>query len=156
VGARTIVTSSHDAKLARALELGAQAAFNSKTADWHKQVRDAAGGMGPTLVLDSVGGDVLGKVLDIAAPSARVVIYGASAGDAVIRPFSIFWKQLTILGTSMGSPTEFQAMLALFENGLKPAIDRVFPMQAAFDAGQRLLRTEQFGKVLLDTRNSSN
>jgi NADPH:quinone reductase-like Zn-dependent oxidoreductase len=150
VGARAIVTSRSDAKLARASALGADAAINTRAnPDWFKEARKAAGGNGPTLVIDSTGGDILAKAIDIAAPSARVVIYGATTGDATIRPFSIFWKQLTILGTSMGSPADFQAMLALFENGLKPVIDRTYPMEEVAQAARRLLDAEQFGKVLL-------
>lgn len=155
VGARAIVTSGSDAKLARAKELGADAAFNSTgSPDWHKQAREAAGGSGPTLIVDSTGGDILAKAIDIAAPSARVVIYGATAGEATIRPFSIFWKHLTILGTSMGSPTDFQAMLALFDTGLRPVVDRVYPMEAASEAARRLQQAEQFGKVVLHMGNS--
>src|SRR5204863_9467167 len=112
VGARAIVTSRSDAKLDRAHALGADVGINTQTTpDWQKEARKAAGGNGPTLVIDATGGESLAKAIDIAAPSARVVIYGGTAGDATIRPFSIFWKQLTIMGTSMGSPADFQAML---------------------------------------------
>jgi zinc-binding alcohol dehydrogenase/oxidoreductase len=150
VGARTIVTSRSDEKLARASALGANAAINTQTTpNWWKHAREAAGGEGPTLVIDGSGGDILAKALDIAAPSARVVIYGATAGEATVRPFSIFWKQLTVMGTSMGSPADFQAMLALFEQGLKPVIDRTYPLEDAPDAARRLLDAEQFGKVML-------
>jgi zinc-binding alcohol dehydrogenase/oxidoreductase len=150
VGARTIVTSRSDEKLARASALGADAGINTLTTPtWWKQARQAAGGQGPTLVIDASGGEILARALDLAAPSARVVIYGATAGEATIRPFSIFWKQLTVMGSTMGSPADFQAMLALFEQGLKPVIDRVYPLEAAAEAAGRLLDAEQFGKVLL-------
>jgi NADPH:quinone reductase-like Zn-dependent oxidoreductase len=149
VGARTIVTSGSDAKLERAKALGADVTINYKTdTDWHKTARKASSG-GPTLTVDSTGGDTLSKSLDIAAPGGRVVIYGGTQGDAKIRPFSIFWKHLDVLGSSMGSPSDFRAMLALFEGGLKPAVDRVFPMEEAAAAAQHLLDGEQFGKVVL-------
>jgi NADPH:quinone reductase-like Zn-dependent oxidoreductase len=149
-GARTIVTSGSDAKLERAKALGADVAINYKTdTDWHKTARKAAGGTGPTLAVDSTGGDTLTKVIDIAGAGGRVVIYGGTQGDAKVRPFSIFWKHLDILGTSMGSPSDFAGMLALFAGGLKPAVDRVFPMAEAAAAARHLLDGDQFGKVVL-------
>jgi len=148
-GARTIVTSSSDEKLERAKALGADVAVNYRTsAAWQKDVRAASDG-GPTLVIDSTGGDTLAKCLDIARPGARVVIYGGTAGDATIRPFSIFWKHLDVLGTSMGSPRDFVAMLALFEGGLRPVVDRVYPMERCAEAAERLRSAEQFGKIIL-------
>lgn len=149
-GARTIVTSGSDAKLARARELGADVTLNYKTdPDWHKAARKAADGKGPSLVVDSSGGETFARCLDIARTGARAVVYGGTQGDAKIRPFSIFWKHLDILGTSMGSPSDFAAMLALFEGGLRPAIDRIYPMAEAAQAGRRVLDGEQFGKVVL-------
>jgi zinc-binding alcohol dehydrogenase/oxidoreductase len=149
-GARAIVTSGSDEKLERARILGADATVNYKrTPDWHKEVRAACEGPGPTLVIDSSGGDTLAKAIDIAAPSARIVLYGGTTGDATIRPYAIFWKHLTVMGTSMGSPADFQAMLALFESGLHPVIDRISPMEEAAPAVQRLAESAQFGKILL-------
>jgi NADPH:quinone reductase-like Zn-dependent oxidoreductase len=149
-GARVIVTSGSDEKLERARALGADVTVNYKrTPEWHKEVRTACGGGGPTLVIDSTGGETLARALDSAAPSARIVIYGATTGDTTIRPYTIFWKHLTIMGTSMGSPADFRAMLALFENGLRPVIDRIFPLEEASAAVQRLAASEQFGKIVL-------
>jgi NADPH:quinone reductase-like Zn-dependent oxidoreductase len=149
-GARTIVTSSSDAKLERARALGADVTINYKTSEnWPKEVRAQSDG-GPTLVIDSVGGETFAKALDVARPGARVVTYGGTTGDAKIRMFSVFWKQLDILGTSMGSPADFRAMLALFETGsLEPAIDEVVDLTAVPAAAQRLLDGEQFGKVVV-------
>jgi zinc-binding alcohol dehydrogenase/oxidoreductase len=149
-GARTIVTSGSDEKLARAKALGAGVGINYKTnPDWHKEARNAAGGGGPSLIIDSTGGETFSRCLDIARHEARVVVYGGTAGDAKIRPFSIFWKHLTILGTSMGSPSDFAGMLTLFEGGLRPVVDKVFPLNEAAAAAQRLASSEQFGKVVL-------
>jgi NADPH:quinone reductase-like Zn-dependent oxidoreductase len=149
VGARAIVTSGSDEKLERAKALGADVAINYRTsAAWHKDVRGASDG-GPTLIVDSTGGDTLGKCLEIARPCARVVTYGGTTGDATIRPFSIFWKSLDVLGTSMGSPSDFAAMLELFEAGLRPVVDRVFAMDECAAAAERMLHSEQFGKVVL-------
>jgi zinc-binding alcohol dehydrogenase/oxidoreductase len=149
-GARTIVTSGSDEKLERAKALGADVTINYKTnPEWHKEARTAAGGGGPSLIIDSTGGETFARCLDIARHEARVVVYGGTAGDAKIRPFSIFWKHLNIMGTSMGSPSDFAAMLALFEGGLRPVVDKVFPMDQAAAAAERLASSEQFGKVVL-------
>jgi len=149
-GARVIVTSSSDAKLERAKAIGADVAINYKTSEnWSKDVRAASGG-GPTLIVDSVGGETFSKALDIARPGARVVTYGGTTGDAKIRPFSIFWKQLDILGTSMGSPADFAAMLKLFTGTtIEPAIDEIVPLADVPAAAQRVLDGEQFGKVVV-------
>jgi zinc-binding alcohol dehydrogenase/oxidoreductase len=149
-GARTIVTSSSDEKLARATALGADVAINYKTSEnWSKDVRAQSGG-GPTLIVDSAGGETFAKALDIARPGARVVTYGGTTGDAKIRMFSVFWKHLDILGTSMGSPADFAAMLALFSTtALEPAIDEVVPLGGVPAAAQRILDGEQFGKVVI-------
>lgn len=149
-GAKAIVTSSSDAKLERARALGADVALNYKTNEnWAREVRTQSGG-GPSLVVDSVGGDTFARALDAARPGARIVTYGGTTGDAKIRMFSIFWKQLDIRGTSMGSPHDFHSMLHLFENRrLEPAIDEVVPLAEVVPAAQRVLAGEQFGKVVL-------
>jgi NADPH:quinone reductase-like Zn-dependent oxidoreductase len=149
-GARAIVTSSSEAKLERARALGADVAINYATSEsWSKDVRVQSGG-GPTLVIDSVGGDTFAKALDIARPGARVVTYGGTTGDAKIRMFSVFWKQLDIMGTSMGSPEDFRALLDHVAHGtLEPAIDEVVDLADVPAAAQRVLDGKQFGKVVV-------
>jgi zinc-binding alcohol dehydrogenase/oxidoreductase len=149
-GAKTIVTSSSDAKLARATALGADVAINYKTNEnWGREVRAHSDG-GPSLIVDAVGGDTFARALDAARPGARVVTYGGTTGDAKIRMFSVFWKHLDILGTSMGSPDDFRAMLDLFAHGsLEPAIDEIVDLADVVAAAERVLAGEQFGKVVL-------
>jgi zinc-binding alcohol dehydrogenase/oxidoreductase len=150
IGATTIVTSSSDAKLERAKALGADITVNYKTSEnWSKDVRAQSGG-GPTLVIDSAGGETFAKSLDIAKPGARVVVYGGTTGDSKVRPFSIFWKHLDILGTSMGSPDDFRAMLKLFaDTTLAPAIEDIVELADVPAAAERLLRGDQFGKLVV-------
>ena len=147
-GARVIVTSGSDEKLERAKALGADLGLNYKTApDWQKQARAA----GPIdLAIDSSGGDTLAKVFDAMTPGGRVVVYGGTNGDATIRMFPLFWKHLSLLGTSMGSPQDFASMLALFDGGaLEPAIDRTFEMNDAAAAFEAMASSSQFGKIVL-------
>lgn len=151
IGATAIVTSSSDEKLERAKAMGADGAFNYATsASWSKDARQAAGGGGPSLVVDSAGGEAFAKALDIARPGARIVTYGGTNAQSNIRLFSIFWKHLDVLGTSMGSPEDFAGMLALFESGkLRPAVDEVAALADVVAAAERVNSNKQFGKVLL-------
>lgn len=145
-GARVIVTSSSEEKLERAKALGADLAINYKaTPDWHKLLRSQT----IDLVVDSSGGETLRKALDAVRPGGRIVVYGGTRGDATIKPFPLFWKHVTILGTSMGSPQDFVAMLALFAEGLRPVIDRVYPLADGAAAMERLDAGDQFGKIVL-------
>jgi NADPH:quinone reductase-like Zn-dependent oxidoreductase len=148
IGATVIVTSSSDVKLARARELGADVAINYATAErWEKDV--AAVGGEPTLVIDSVGGDTFAKALNVARYGARIVTYGGTTGDAKIRPFSVFWKQLDILGSSMGSPHDFSAMLAMWDGSIRPVVDTVLPLDDVVEAARKVDRGDQFGKIVL-------
>jgi zinc-binding alcohol dehydrogenase/oxidoreductase len=151
IGAQTIVTSSSDEKLERAKAMGADVTVNYKTSEaWAKEVRAAAGGGGPSLIVDSAGGDTFAQCLDIARPGARVVTYGGTAPKSTVRMFSIFWKHLDILGTSMGTPEDFAGMLALFSEGkLTPAVDAVVPMRDVVSAAERMNSSQQFGKIVL-------
>ncbi|MGA8576267.1 MAG: zinc-binding dehydrogenase [Candidatus Cybelea sp.] len=146
-GARAIVTSSSEAKLERARALGADLAINYTTnPDWPKLLRST----GPVdLVVDSSGGESLRKAIDAVRPGGRIVVYGGTNGDATIKPFPLFWKHVTILGTSMGSPQDFAAMLKLFDDGLRPVVDRVFALDEAVAAFERLAAADQFGKIVI-------
>lgn len=148
IGAKVIVTSSSDEKLARAKALGADVAINYKTSEkWEKEVGAVDGG--PSLVVDSVGGETFAKALNAARYGARVVTYGGTTGDAKIRMFSLFWKQLDVMGSSMGSPADFAAMLAQFDGSLAPAVDAVYPLDDVAQAAEKVAQGDQFGKVVL-------
>lgn len=146
-GAHAIVTSGSDEKLERARALGADLAINyAANPDWPKLLRST----GPIdLIVDSSGGDTLRNALDVVRPGGRVVVYGGTRGEATIKLFPLFWKHVSILGTSMGSPQDFSAMLRLFDDGLKPAIDRVFALDEGVAAFERLATARQFGKIIL-------
>lgn len=146
-GARAIVTSSSDEKLERARALGADICINYKSVpDWEKRLRS----QGPIdLVVDSSGGETLRKALDAVRPGGRIVVYGGTNGDATVKPFPLFWKHVSILGTSMGSPQDFVGMLELFRSGLHPVVDRVFALRDASEAMEHVAKSDQFGKVVL-------
>jgi zinc-binding alcohol dehydrogenase/oxidoreductase len=150
-GARVLVTSGSDTKLARARALGADAGFNYKTTNWVMAVRDATAGLGPDLIIDGTGGATFEQAIDAARPGGRIVCYGATTGNVPqLTMRRIFWKQLNVLGTTMGTPDDFRGMLALFgERGLRPVVDEVFPLADAGAALRRMDRAEQFGKIVL-------
>ncbi len=151
-GARVLVTSGSDEKLARARELGADGGFNYKTADWVKQVREATEGQGPDLIIDGTGGETFDKALDAVRPGGRVVTYGATTGQVPqLTVRRTFWKQLNVLGSTMGAPDDFRSMLALVTvSKLEPVVDRVFPLDEAVKAFQRMEEGTQFGKIVLE------
>lgn len=147
-GARVIVTSSSDEKLQRAKDLGADVALNYRSdADWYKAARKA----GPIdLAIDSAGGESFARVLGIVRPGGRVVTYGGTTGDAKIKMFPVFWNQLDVRGTSMGSPADFRAMLEFVsEHRITPVVDRVYALAEAGAAMERMNEAAQFGKIVL-------
>jgi NADPH:quinone reductase-like Zn-dependent oxidoreductase len=153
LGAQVSVTSGSDEKLSRARALGARAAVSYKVNGWEKElVREA--GSPPSLIIDGAGGDGLNALIGAAAPAARIVIYGATRrSPSSLDMAKIFFKQIDIRGTTMGTDQEFRAMLDLVaRERLKPVIDRVFPLEQAVEANRLLEASEQMGKILLDCK----
>jgi zinc-binding alcohol dehydrogenase/oxidoreductase len=150
VGARVVVTSSSDAKLERARELGADATINHETEDVVARVKELTGG-GAHVVVDDVGEATWKRTLDAARPEGRIVVCGATTGpNPPAALHRVWWKQLSILGSSMGSPEDFQAVWDLIEaRKARPVVDRVFPLAEAAAAHERLEAGEQLGKIVL-------
>ena len=149
LGARVLVTSGSDAKLARAREMGAAGGANYRTQDWAREIAAQSKG-GPDVVIDSVGGETFAKCVEILKAGGRIASYGATTGpvkDFVLR--NLFWKQATAVGTTMGSPREFAAMLKLYDQGLRPVVDKVFPLADTVAAHRRMEEAGQFGKIVL-------
>lgn len=150
-GARVLVTSGSDAKLERAKELGAAGGANYRTTDWGREILRLCEGGGLQVVIDSAGGDTFEKALDLVSPGGRVITYGATTGPAKqLEIRRIFWKQLTVLGSTMGTAREFEAALSCYEaNRLRPVIDQVFPLSEASAAHRRMEEGGQCGKIVL-------
>jgi zinc-binding alcohol dehydrogenase/oxidoreductase len=149
LGARAVVTSGSDEKLEKAKQLGADIGVNYRTdPQWHKTARKLAGSI--DMVIDSAGGDSFANALSILRSGGRAVTYGGTTGDARLKMFPIFWNQLDIRGTSMGSPTDFAKMLHFVKkHRIKPVIDRVYDMSEVVQAAQRMSDAQQFGKIVL-------
>jgi zinc-binding alcohol dehydrogenase/oxidoreductase len=152
LGARVVVSSRSDRKLEQAAAMGADACLNSTNADWGKMAVKLAGGEGPHVVLDSVGGETFARALAIVRPGGRIVTFGATTGPVErLELTRLFWKQLDLLGSTMGNAAEFAAMLALIDKQeIHPPVSRVFPLAEAAEAHRFLESSEQFGKVVLD------
>ena len=149
LGARVFATSASDAKVARAIELGASSGVNYTSEGWGRAIAAMSGG-GPDVCIDSAGADTFATLLETTRPGGRIVSFGATAGSrSTIEVRRIFWKQLSVLGSTMGTPDEFGRMLELFDGALAPVVDRVFPLSAAADAHRRMDQADQFGKIVL-------
>jgi zinc-binding alcohol dehydrogenase/oxidoreductase len=150
LGARAIVTSSSDEKLARARELGAEVAVNHATEDVVAAVKEATGG-GAHVIVDDVGEATWKRTLESARAEARVVVCGATSGpNPPAALHRVWWKQLSILGSSMGTPEDFRGVYDLVAAGrVRPVVDRVFPLDEARAAHERLEAGEQLGKIVL-------
>ena len=150
-GARVAVTSHSDEKLNRARALGAEIGINYSRCEWDAEIKRLLNDGGVDVVVDSVGQATFSKSLDALNPGGRLVTYGTTSGSLTeldIR--KLYHKQLTLLGTTMGSPQEFAQMLRVVDAGqIRPVIDRVFPLADAGSAQQYMDQQEQFGKIVL-------
>ena len=149
-GAEVWVTSSTDEKIARARQHGAKGGIRYNAEGWIKTLIQQAGGAFD-VIIDSAGGAAFGPLLDAAAPGGRIVFYGGTLGSIPdLPPAKVFWKQLSILGSTMGAPQDFDDLLALVtEKRLVPVVDEVFPLAEGEAALRRLATGAQFGKVVL-------
>ena len=148
-GARVIVTSSSDEKLARAADLGAVGGINYGAEDWVDQVKAETGG-GVDVVVDSVGSTWAGSV-NCLRPGGRLVVFGGTGGGKVemmVRPVTA--GQVSVLGTTMGSARDFAGLLAAVNSqSWVPVIDSVRPLADAAAAHAREEAGEHFGKLVL-------
>ncbi len=149
-GARALVTSSSDEKLDRARELGADATVNHATGDVREAVASATG-QGVDVVLEHVGEATWQSSLQAARTGGRIVVCGATSGpNPPAALHRIWWKQLTIHGSTMGTREDFEGAYELVKSGrAKPVVDSVFPLEQARAAHERLEAGEQFGKIVL-------
>ena len=149
LGAKVYVTSGHDAKLKMAAMHGAQGGVNHHKEDWTRALIAEIGSR-PDVIIDGAGGDTFNRALDVLKPGGRLVSYGSTLGAAQsVEIRRIFWKQLNVLGSTMGSPSDFAAMLKMYDDGLRPVLDKVFPFEQAADAHVRMEAGDQFGKIVL-------
>ena len=151
LGASVLVTSSSDAKLERARELGANATVNHATGDVKAAVQEATDGRGIDVVVENVGEATWATSLQVAAPGGRITVCGATSGpNPPAALHRIWWKQLSILGSTMGTGQDFAGAYELVASGRAlPVVDSVLPLEEIRAAHERLEAGEQLGKIVL-------
>ncbi len=151
LGARTIVTSSSSEKLERAHALGADVVVSHADGDVVQAVKDATGGKGVDVVVESVGEATWERSLAAAGNEARIVVCGATSGHSPpARLYRLWWKQLVIYGSTMGMPADFEGAYELIRSGrARIHVDSTFPLAEAAEAHERLESGAQFGKIVL-------
>ena len=150
VGAHAIVTSSSGEKLRRAHELGADEAVATDS-DVVGEVRRVTDGRGADVIVEHVGEATWKTSLQAARTGGRVAVCGATSGpNPPANLHRIFWKQLSVFGSTMGTREDFRAAYDLVTSGrARPVVDRVFPLAEASAAHEYLESGRQFGKVVL-------
>lgn len=152
LGARVIVTSSSDAKLAAARQLGADVTFNHKTQKVAQEVRALTNKRGVDVVVENVGAATWDDSLRCLRRGGRLVTCGATSGPQVgLDLRRLFWHHWSILGSTMGNAAEYAEIVRRLGRGeLRPIVDRVYPMARVQQAYERLARGEQLGKVVVE------
>jgi NADPH:quinone reductase-like Zn-dependent oxidoreductase len=149
MGAEVWVTSSSDDKVARAVKLGARGGFRYDREGWAAAAPKESGLF--DVIIDSAGGPGFGNLLELASPGGRIAFFGATRGsvpELALR--RVFWKQISLLGSTMGSPADWSAMMAFVAAcGLKPVISDVFPLERGVEAFALMERGGQFGKIVI-------
>jgi NADPH:quinone reductase-like Zn-dependent oxidoreductase len=152
MGCPTVVTSRHQWKLDRASELGAEHGILDEGQDWSKQVRSWSHKRGVDMAVDSIGKPTHLNCIKSLARGGAFVTPGNTGGPKIESDQArIFWNQLRIFGSTMGTPDEFREVVALLNAGhLRPVVDQVFKWSDARDAWARLEAQDQFGNIVLD------
>jgi len=150
-GARVLVTSSSDAKLERARQLGADVSINYAKEDWESAVYDKTTKRGVDVVLENVGAQTWKQSLRSLRKGGRLVTCGATTGPIAETDIRIvFWKQIHIIGSTMANRREFNDVMRLFFAGrLKAIVDEIVPLKDGAAAQRRLAEGRQFGKIVL-------
>ncbi len=151
LGAHVVATSSSDAKVELVRGLGADVVVNHTTGDVVAAVKEATGGPGVHVVVEHVGEATWERSLQAVRPHGRITVCGATTGpNPKAALHRVWWKQLTILGSTMGTKEDFEGAFELVKSGkAKPVVDSVFPLSEARAAHERLETGEHFGKVVL-------
>lgn len=152
LGAKVIATSSSDAKLARARDLGADVTLNHATQDVPKEVRALTEKRGVDVVIENVGEATWEKSIRVLAKGGRVVTCGGTTGPMLVTDVRrLFWGGYSILGSTMGNDAEYAAIVAELAAGrLRPVVDRVFPLEQVREAYTYLEQAAQLGKVVIE------
>jgi NADPH:quinone reductase-like Zn-dependent oxidoreductase len=150
-GARVWVTSSKQDKIDAAVKMGAEGGFLYTEERWGRTARKTMGGGGADVVIDGAGGEGFDQCVDALAPGGRIGVYGSTCGRwPKLLPPRLFFKQASIVTSTMGSPREFVAMVDFVKrHRIKPVVDKTFPLETGAEAFAYLDSGAQQGKVVL-------
>jgi NADPH:quinone reductase-like Zn-dependent oxidoreductase len=148
-GAEVFVSSGNQEKIQKAIAMGASGGANYREENWDKQLKAQAGGF--DVIIDSAGGDSFTLLPSLCNPGGRIGFYGGTLGKVTglsLQP--LFWKQISLFGSTMGSPLEFAAMLAFVQrHQIRPVVDSVYALKDGAKAFERMKSGLQFGKLVL-------
>lgn len=150
-GATVFVVASNASKAEKALEMGADHAIDRSRADWGKEVQKLTGRRGVDVVVDNVGAATINTSMQVVARGGRIVIVGNTSGPhAEIDIRRIFGKQISLIGSTMGSHQDFRDITRMLWSGkIKTIIDAVLPLSEGRSAFESMERSDQFGKIVL-------
>lgn len=148
-GLNVYVSSSDDSKIQKAISYGAKGGVNYLKEEWDHVLNSISGGV--HMIVDSAGGNSFAKFFNVCLPAARIALYGGTQGLIDdLSPQKLYWKQLSIHGTTMGTQAEFKAMLEFVcQHKIIPIVDSIFEMTDVVKAFERMDRKAQFGKIVL-------
>ncbi|MEZ5050692.1 MAG: zinc-binding dehydrogenase [Saprospiraceae bacterium] len=148
--AEVIVTSGSLEKIDKALKLGAKAGYNYREEDWHNALISDFGGV--DVVIDSAGGEGFANLVSIVNPGGRIGFYGGGLGNwTFVNPQKLFWRQISILGSTMGSDQDFREMLDFVSlHNIRPVVDQVFNISDYDEAFRYMSSASQFGKIVFN------
>ena len=148
-GLEVYVTSGDSTKIEKAIDLGARAGYNYADSDWASSFNRKEGGV--DLVIDGAAGEGFADLLKIVRPGGKIVNYGGTRGKINnLVPQTVFWKQISIIGSTMGSDLDFRNMLEFVnKNKIKPVIDSFHKIGDYKNAFDKMDSSSQFGKLVL-------
>ena len=150
LGAEVYVTSGNDHKILKAIKLGAKGGVNYKDSDWSTKLLQMAKGF--DVIVDSAAGKGFTELTEMTNPGGRIALFGRTAGNIQnLSPSIIFWKQISIHGTTMGNNEEFKKMMDLISSKkIRPVIDSIYSTQEINLAFDKMDKGEQFGKIVIN------
>ncbi len=148
-GAEVYVSSSSAEKLAVAKQLGAKGGFNYNQESWTKDALAQVAGF--DLIIDSAMGDTLSDLIKVLKPGGKIVLYGATKGNPpVLDARKVFWNQIQIIGTTMGTDNDFESMISFVEKkNIRPIIDHIYEPEQAVEAFEKMKEGKQLGKLVI-------
>lgn len=146
-GCELYVTSGSDEKIEKAIKMGAKSGVNYNNESWEKDFDTSF-----DVIIDSACGEGFSKLVDLCSPGGRIAFFGGTKGSiSKLNPQKIFWKQISILGSTMGSDKEFNEMIDFVEKyKIIPVIDSTYKYTEAQIASEKMSDSKQFGKIILN------